>query len=51
MRWQIKKTTRVKIGFLWFPKTINGETRWLEDATWEQQFHVPFNIWINVRWI
>ena len=27
---------RTKCRFLWWPKTIGGETRWLEHAEWEQ---------------
>ena len=40
MRWRKKVLeegeTRVKRGFLFFPKTINNETRWLEYATWRE---------------
>jgi hypothetical protein len=28
---------RIRSGFLFIPKTIGGETRWLETATWEGQ--------------
>lgn len=24
--------------FLWFPKTINGKTKWLTTASWQEQF-------------
>ena len=24
--------------FLWFPKTIDGETKWLVTASWQEQF-------------
>jgi hypothetical protein len=38
MRWKLKYPergeTRQKSAFLFFPKTINGERRWLEFATW-----------------
>ena len=27
---------RTRKGFLFFPKTIDNETRWLEKATWTQ---------------
>lgn len=30
-----KKRTKNK--FLWFPLSINGETRWLEKASWKEQ--------------
>jgi len=42
--------------FLWFPVTINGETRWLERATFLQCWYSPAfrsgnPYWINVRWV
>lgn len=30
--------TRIVTRFLWFPKTIGCETRWLETATWEEEW-------------
>ena len=30
--------TRTKSGFLFFPKTIGLETRWLENATWKDRY-------------
>ena len=55
MRWKpiTDGTTRVKSGFLIFPKTIENETRWLEYARWEQRY---FNcsgtrFWSTKRWI
>lgn len=37
MRWITRNyknnDTRLRTNFLWFPKTINEETRWLERAT------------------
>lgn len=45
MRWGSRKLKVVKTGdrvtkksFLFFPKTINNQTRWLEFATYEQEF-------------
>ena len=43
MRWKDKPISKVgdkKIvtKFLWFPKKINRETRWLEKATWEEEY-------------
>ncbi len=46
-------------GFLWFPKTINGELRWLTYNTWERLRSVTYDgktgsyivSWVNVRWI
>lgn len=31
-----KGDIRTRSGFLWWPKTIAGQTRWLERATWMQ---------------
>jgi hypothetical protein len=41
---------RIKKGFLFFPKVINNETRWLEFAEWEQKYVVD-NAWISTKWI
>lgn len=52
---------RTRSGFLFFPKTIENETRWLERAVWEQlavHKHVQSNgstyhygRWIDVGWL
>jgi hypothetical protein len=34
MRW-IKREGDIVTDFLWFPKTIENETRWLEVASWQ----------------
>lgn len=48
MRWNFKSPpndpisaacSRVCSGFLFFPKNINGETRWLEFAVWVEMIH------------
>lgn len=31
-------TRRIETKFLFFPKTINGKTKWLIKATWEENF-------------
>lgn len=38
MRWQarVEGDNRVKTRFLWFPKCIHGEKRWLERAAWRE---------------
>jgi hypothetical protein len=38
---------------LFFPRCIGGEWRWLERATWEQEFYVSYAGagWENVRWM
>jgi hypothetical protein len=40
MRWNEKKVgeTRVKTRFLVIPKKINGKWRWLEVATWHDEY-------------
>lgn len=46
--------TRVRKGFLWFPRTIGRETRWLEKAVWEEHFWTTPDhdrVWLNVRWL
>lgn len=42
MRWTKPKPPtegecRLRRAFLWFPKTIDRETRWLERATWTEK--------------
>jgi hypothetical protein len=51
MRWKAAKRgdVRIRNKFLWFPVSINGEVRWLERATWEEEF--VFTIWIKERWL
>lgn len=51
---------RTREGFLWFPKMIAGEYRWLEKATWEQVCEPQYSYdlegahrtlrWVNTRW-
>lgn len=60
MRYKIKIETLEKgtiknvTKFLWTPKLIGGEIRWLETATWEQIWKVDFNgcgRWVIRKWI
>jgi hypothetical protein len=39
MKWRSeeKRYTRARKAFLILPKTINGETRWMEWATWSER--------------
>lgn len=45
MRWKAQQAepehkvgdTRIKTGFLFFPKCLNDEWRWLEKSSWEQK--------------
>jgi len=39
---------RRKTAFLWFPKVIGGEWRWLEETTWEMFYNCG---WEGYRWI
>lgn len=36
-RWPKDGTKRERGGYLWFPKRIGNETRWLEAAAWEEE--------------
>ncbi len=57
MRWSkpIIGARRQKTRFLWLPKTVDGETRWMERVTWEerwgrdQSYDTPW--WAPRRWI
>ena len=65
MRWNEKEQpnhgdTRIVEGFLWFPEKLNGETRWLEKAKWEEKAYGVQRVltkesagtrWYPVRWI
>lgn len=44
--------------FLWFPKTIGRETRWLERAEWEELYcegryvyAIPLREWWPSHWV
>ena len=45
--------------FLWFPRTIRGETRWLETATIEYIYTYAFSVsksrgtgcWFPYKWV
>lgn len=61
MRWVRKNKkryhgdTRIKSGFLFFPKTIHNETRWLEHATWTERFTSGSSwescFWYGLEWL
>lgn len=46
---EVKRITK----FLWFPKRIRGETRWLEEATWEKTWYQSSDIgwWYGDKWV
>lgn len=53
MRWQRRKGGDIRfiITFLWFPKCINREFRWLELACIKQQVgYDSLESWDDVRW-
>jgi hypothetical protein len=56
MRWKISYPKhgdkRPRSRFLWFPKTIKGERRWLEYATWEDVFVCGSigGYWFSAEW-
>jgi hypothetical protein len=71
MRWKPKPEhkagdMRIKSGFLFFPKCLQGEWRWLEDASWGQELVVThgyvggldgtpeettYIYWQSIRWV
>lgn len=48
---------KVRTKFLWFPKRINGITKWLQTASYEVYIHFPsgeiFDFYkeVPIRWI
>lgn len=63
MRWktQYKKypengDTRIRSGFAFLRKEINGETRWFETVKWKETFREThysefFDVWIDFHWL
>jgi hypothetical protein len=60
MRWTKPEAgqERIRSEFLLLPKTISGETRWLERAGWLERYFVPSQsvlfippYWYPVRWL
>lgn len=44
---------RIREGFLWIPKRLDGEWRWLERAAWRQFFDDPegdSGMWRSIAW-
>jgi hypothetical protein len=55
MRWSDPKTPKLRdfrerTGFLWWPKRINGETRWLERAQWTQRYQQYYGAYGDSRY-
>jgi len=48
---------RKKRRFLWFPKTLNSETRWLTKTLWEEEYYQgwsggdDWDGWVALRWL
>ncbi len=50
---------RNRAGFLFMPRRIGDETRWLEYAEWSEVYHKPMNYpghvvlaqWVGSRWM
>lgn len=40
---------RYQVKFLWFPKTIKNETRWLTTACIEQRVNQDYK-WVDINW-
>jgi hypothetical protein len=55
MRWKEKiyhmDEVRIREGFLFFPKRIREDVRWLEYARWEERFYGAYLGWDGTRWI
>jgi hypothetical protein len=51
MRWRRPKRgdKRVRRKFLWFPLELDGETRWLERASWDEEYGTT--MWFPLRWV
>lgn len=57
MRWKDKvkkviepRTTRIRTGFLFFPKRIEKETRWLEFAIWTEEYINIGKLGGKIKW-
>lgn len=44
-----KVNERIVCGFLWLPKRIDGEWRWLESAAWLEKECGDF--YLRIRWV
>jgi hypothetical protein len=57
MKWKRDKEydgeLRIIRKFLWFPKTLDYETRWLEFANIKQEFQAGYmlNYWEDISWV
>jgi hypothetical protein len=46
-------SVRIKKKFLFFPKRIRGETRWLMVAEWQEKYSdcIKSGYWLEDRWL
>lgn len=61
MRWKVTPPIKHSVGqersvtrFLWLPKTIGFETRWLETASWRESYIANIdgpNFWEPIEWL
>ena len=54
MKWrhpEIGATRIIQSEFLWWPKRIGDETRWLEKATWVDDYIYAYRFWKSRIWI
>ena len=58
MRWRTDRVkygeTRVVTKFLYFPKNIKGDVRWLEVGIFRQTYSMDFecaSIWLDICWL
>lgn len=58
MRWKVESTpvpfpsdTRIREHFLFRPKVIKKECRWLEKAKYKQCFESYCMDWVDIEWI
>jgi hypothetical protein len=61
MKWKVKPhkpkprhgEVRVITKFLWFPKCLYPEWRWLETASWTERYFVDHDLayWIEQEWV
>ena len=51
--WPKQSETRTRHGFLWLPKKIGNELRWLETAYWEEMYIDVcwYNYWEATKWL
>ena len=45
---------RVKSGFLWWPKRVDLQYRWLERAKWRERYHHGYDepdFWTPFEWL